>query len=98
LSGLAPAERLLQSLGVTEPEEIDLEAVAWHIDPEPPRLGPAQLWGQHRHQRMVAVDLGGREDVPPDARHDRIEQLTLLWHFRLYGICEEHVTVRTSSE
>jgi hypothetical protein len=28
--GVSPAERLLQSLGVTEPEEIDLEAVAWH--------------------------------------------------------------------
>lgn len=26
-----PAERLLQSLGVTEPEEIDLEAIAWHL-------------------------------------------------------------------
>jgi len=24
-------------------------------------------------------------------------RLALLWHFRLYGICKEHVTVRTSS-
>lgn len=27
---VSPAERLLQSLGVTEPEEIDLEAIAFH--------------------------------------------------------------------
>ena len=27
----SPAERLLRSLGVTEPEEIDLEAIAWHM-------------------------------------------------------------------
>jgi hypothetical protein len=26
-----PAETLLQSLGVTEPEEIDLESIAWHL-------------------------------------------------------------------
>ena len=30
-AALTPAERLLQSLGVTEPEEIDLEAIAWHL-------------------------------------------------------------------
>ena len=29
--GRSPAERLLQSLGVTEPEEIDLEVIAWHM-------------------------------------------------------------------
>lgn len=28
---LTPAERLLQELGITEPEEIDLEAIAWHV-------------------------------------------------------------------
>jgi hypothetical protein len=28
---LSPAERLLQELGITEPEEIDLEAVAYHV-------------------------------------------------------------------
>ena len=28
---LAPAERLLQELGITEPEEIDLEAIAFHL-------------------------------------------------------------------
>ena len=28
---LTDAERLLQELGITEPEEIDLEAIAWHV-------------------------------------------------------------------
>jgi hypothetical protein len=28
---LTPAERLLQKLGITEPEEIDLEAIAFHL-------------------------------------------------------------------
>jgi len=28
---LTPAERLLQELGVTEPDEIDLEAIAYHV-------------------------------------------------------------------
>jgi hypothetical protein len=28
---LTPAERLLQELGITEPEEIDLEAIAFHL-------------------------------------------------------------------
>ena len=28
---LTAAERLLQELGITEPEEIDLEAIAWHV-------------------------------------------------------------------
>lgn len=28
---LTPAEELLQSLGVTEPGEIDLEAIAWTL-------------------------------------------------------------------
>jgi hypothetical protein len=29
---LSPAERLLQELGVTEPNEIDLEAIAYHVN------------------------------------------------------------------
>lgn len=28
---LRPAERLLQELGITDPEEIDLAAIAWHV-------------------------------------------------------------------
>ncbi len=28
---LTDAERLLQELGITEPEEIDIEAIAWHV-------------------------------------------------------------------
>jgi IrrE N-terminal-like domain len=28
---LTPAERLLQELGITEPNEIDLEAIAYHV-------------------------------------------------------------------
>lgn len=30
-SALTPAEALLQELGITEPEEIDLEAIAYHV-------------------------------------------------------------------
>lgn len=29
--GLRPAEKMLQSLGVTSPDEIDVEAIAWHL-------------------------------------------------------------------
>lgn len=31
MSKLTDAEQLLQELGITEPEEIDLEVIAWHI-------------------------------------------------------------------
>lgn len=31
MNGLTDAEKLLQELGITEPEEIDLEAIAWHV-------------------------------------------------------------------
>jgi Zn-dependent peptidase ImmA (M78 family) len=31
VSRLTDAEQLLQELGITEPEEIDLEAIAWHV-------------------------------------------------------------------
>lgn len=31
MNRLTDAERLLQELGITEPEEIDLEAIAWHV-------------------------------------------------------------------
>lgn len=31
MTPLRPAERLLQELGITEPEEIDLDAIAWHV-------------------------------------------------------------------
>ena len=32
MTGGSPAERLLQSLGITEPGEIDLEAIAFHLN------------------------------------------------------------------
>ena len=31
MTSASPAERLLLELGVTEPKEIDLEAIAWHV-------------------------------------------------------------------
>lgn len=31
MNSLTDAEKLLQELGITEPEEIDLEAIAWHV-------------------------------------------------------------------
>jgi hypothetical protein len=34
LRRLSAAERLLQTLGVSEPEEIDVEAIAWHVGAE----------------------------------------------------------------
>ena len=43
-----------------------------HIHPEPPGLGPAETGRQHR--RVVAVDLLGREHVPPDPLDDRLQQ------------------------
>jgi hypothetical protein len=34
MQGITPAERLLQELGITEPSEIDIEAIAWHVGAE----------------------------------------------------------------
>lgn len=31
MNALSPPERILQELGVTDPREIDLEAIAWHL-------------------------------------------------------------------
>jgi len=31
MNSLRPAERLLQELSITDPEEIDLDAIAWHV-------------------------------------------------------------------
>ena len=31
MNSLSPAERVLRDLGVTDPREIDLEAIAWHL-------------------------------------------------------------------
>ena len=31
MSSLSPAERVLRDLGITVPNEIDLEAIAWHL-------------------------------------------------------------------
>ena len=31
MNGLTEAEQLLQELGITEPEEIDLEAIAYYV-------------------------------------------------------------------
>lgn len=31
MTRLSPAELLLQDLGITQPDEIDLEAIAWHV-------------------------------------------------------------------
>jgi Zn-dependent peptidase ImmA (M78 family) len=32
MSAVSAAERLLMGLGITRPEEIDLDAIAWHLD------------------------------------------------------------------
>ena len=45
-----------------------------HVDPQAPRLGPAKPRRQHRNGGVVAVDLLGREDMPPDCRRHRVEQ------------------------
>jgi hypothetical protein len=45
-----------------------------HVDPKPAGLGPAETWRKHRHGRVVAVDLLGREHVPPDPVDDRLQQ------------------------
>ena len=31
MNSLSPAERVLRDLGITDPSEIDLEAIAWHV-------------------------------------------------------------------
>jgi hypothetical protein len=49
-------------------------AVIAHVDPQAPRLGPSEPRRQHRNGGVVAVDLLGREDMPPDCRRHRVEQ------------------------
>lgn len=57
---LSPAERVLQELGITDPGEIDLEAIAWHLGA---RIKLAELDGceariiGYRDRAIIRVDL-----------------------------------------
>jgi hypothetical protein len=44
------------------------------IDPEPSGLGSPKPRRQHRDGRIVAMNLLGGENMPPDAVDDRLEQ------------------------
>ena len=59
MSLLSPAERILRELGITEPCEIDLEAIAWHLGARIKRcnLGgcEARIIG-HRDRAIIRVD------------------------------------------
>lgn len=56
-----PAESLLQSLGVTSPEEIDVEAIAWHVGAKvkyrPLSSCEARILG-HGDRAIICVDEG----------------------------------------
>jgi hypothetical protein len=49
MAQLTRAERLLQDLGVTEPKEIDLEAIAFHLGARVLRIP------RHRERRFQTI-------------------------------------------
>lgn len=58
---LRPAENVLQSLGVTSPEEIDVETIAWHLGARvkyrPLKSCEARILG-HGDRAVICVDSG----------------------------------------
>lgn len=51
-----------------------MRAIVDGMDPEPRRLRLAAAGIEHRHRRVVGVELCRGQNRFPDARHDRIEQ------------------------
>ena len=63
MTSLSPAERVLRELGITDPREIDLEAIAWHLGV---RIKYCQLDGceariiGHRDHAIIRVSSSSR--------------------------------------
>ena len=80
MSSPSPAERVLRGLGVTEPREIDLEAIAWHLGA---RVKVCELDGceariiGHDNRAIIRVDSRSR----PRRRRFSIGHELGHWHF-----------------
>src|SRR6516164_3845446 len=77
---ISPAERLLQSLGVTEPKEIDLEAIAWTqgavVNYRPLDSCEATIVGSKR-RAVISVN----SHSPPRRRRFSLAHELGHWHF-----------------
>jgi hypothetical protein len=76
---LTPAERLLQDLGITEPDEIDLDAIAFHtgarVRYRPLNGCEARIVGS-RDRAIITV----RADTPPRRKRFSIAHELGHWH------------------
>lgn len=63
MKSLSPAERVLRGLGITDPSEIDLEAIAWHLGARIKRCDldgcEARIIG-HRDCAIIRVNRSSR--------------------------------------
>jgi hypothetical protein len=73
IGALRPAEKLLQSLGVTSPEEIDVEAVAWH-------LGAKVNYRPLKRCEARIVGIGNRAIISVDDRKSAERQKFSVCH------------------
>ncbi len=55
-------------------------SVVAHVHPQPPGLGRAATRVEHRHRRIVGMQLGGAEHVALEGANQRIEQVEALAH------------------
>src|ERR1700760_4951027 len=54
---------------------VSSRAVIAYIGPEPRRLRSARAWRQHRHRRVVGMQLRGREYMAPELINERVGRL-----------------------
>lgn len=78
-TALTPAERILQSLGITDPKEIDLEAIAWTrgaaVNYRPLRGCEARIVGSER-KAVISVN----SNRPPARRRFSLAHELGHWH------------------
>ena len=96
MTRLTPAERLLISLGISSPKEIDLEAIAWHVGAlvkyRHMDNADATIIGSVSHAVIAvnssSVQLGGIFDcamnwaIAPPPRTNFILRRERYWQFR----------------
>lgn len=79
---LTPAEKLLQDLGVTEPSDIDLEAIAWHrgaiVKYRPLKGCEARIVG-HDNRAVISIHTEG---TPSRKRYSLAHELGHWEHHR----------------
>lgn len=73
MTSLSPAEQLLQNLGITEPDEIDVEVIAWSVG----------AWVRYRplpQGDARIVGIGDRAIITVDDRASRVRQRFSVAH------------------